>query len=790
MSEDENRNEAETRSFYIDPALKRAGWGVVEGTRIREEFPISKGRLIGNNKRASPDWADYVLQYRNVNLAVIEAKEEGSDYTKGVGQAKDYAERLHVRYTYSSNGKKIYAMDMDKGTEGDINAYPTPDELWAMTFETENTLRDCLIKTPFEDKSGSWEPRYYQDIAIKKSLEAISNNKSRLLLTLATGTGKTAIAFQIAWSLFHNNWNLQKDGKRKPRILFLTDRNFLANEAYNSFSPFDNGERERITPKKVHKAGKVPTNANIFFTIFRSFMSADEKGFFFGQYEKDFFDLIFIDECHRGGANDESTWRGILEYFSPAVQLGLTATPRRDDNIDTYDYFGKPIYTYSLKQGIEDGFLSPYRVTQITSPHDEYNYSDGDLIVEGEIDKDKTYSESEINKSIEIEDRERDRVKQFMDLINQGEKTIVFCHRQKHALLIRNLINQYAKSTNPNYCHRVTADDGELGEEKLRQFQDNEKTIPTILTTSSKLSTGLDVRELRNIVLMRPVNSMIEFKQIVGRGTRTFDKKDFFTIYDFVKAHEHFKDPEWDGEPEGSERFNDPKSVCASCLERPCVCKKPDIKRCEKCGSKPCACEAKPRQLIKVKLSDGSIRNMRSDIVRTFWGPDGKQISLEEYVLILFDDLPNLVSNESELREVWSIPETRKKLLKELAEIGHNVNQLKELQILIDAQKCDLFDVISFIAFNRPLIRREVRANNATLYLDNYDAKQQAFLDFVLTKYIEDGESELDEKKLPQLLELKYFKASDGIKELGGDARSIRENFIDLQKYLYESLVS
>ena len=783
-------SEDDTRADYIDPALKEAGWGVIKDSRVRRGFPISKGRLIGNNRRASPLFADYVLQYRNVNLAIIEAKEESINYTEGVAQAKNYADLLHVRFTYSSNGKKIYAMDMDKATEGDVSKYPTPDELWAMTFDTENAWRDKLIKTPFEDKSGTWEPRYYQDIAIKKSLEAISINKTRLLLTLATGTGKTAIAFQIAWSLFHNNWNLQQDGKRKPRILFLTDRNFLANDAYNSFSAFDNGERERITPKKVHKAGKVPTNANIFFTIFKSFMSSDEKGFFFGQYPEDFFDLIFIDECHRGGANDESTWRGILEYFSPAVQLGLTATPRRDDNIDTYDYFGKPIYTYSLKQGIEDGYLSPYRVTQLTSNYDEYKYSNEDVIIEGEIDIEKTYSEAEHNKSIEIKDREADRVKKFMDLINQDEKTLVFCQRQKHALLIRDLINQYAKSTNPNYCHRVTADDGDLGEEKLRQFQDNEKTIPTILTTSSKLSTGVDVQELRNIVLLRPVNSMIEFKQIVGRGTRTFDKKDFFTIYDFVKAHEHFQDPEWDGEPENGGGGNNPKSVCASCLQRPCICEKPGNERCEICGGLPCSCEAKPTQTVSIKLADNSVRKIRTDIVRTFWGPDGKQITLEDYVLLLFNDLPNFINNEKELREVWSIPETRAKLLKELEEIGHNVNQLKELQVLIDAQKCDLFDVISYIAFNGALVQREVRANNATLYLDNYNPKQQAFLDFVLTRYIEDGVSELDVKKLPQLLELKYFSASDGINELGGDATLIREVFIDFQKHLYESLVA
>ena len=309
----------------------------------------------------------------------------------------------------------------------------------------------------------------------------------------------------------------------------------------------------RIKPDDIRKKGKVPKNGNLFFTIFQTFMSgqsADGKPApYFGEYPPDFFDFIVIDECHRGGANDESNWRGILEYFKPAVQLGLTATPKRNENVDTYAYFGDPVYIYSLKDGINDGFLTPFKVKQISTTLDEYVYTSDDSVIEGEVEEGKRYVESDFNKIIEIKEREAKRVRILLDDIGQNEKTIVFCATQDHALAVRDLINQMKTSTDPNYCQRVTANDGELGEQHLRDFQDNEKTIPTILTTSQKLSTGVDARNIRNIVLMRPINSIIEFKQIIGRGTRLYDGKDYFTIYDYVKAHHHFSDPEWDGEP-------------------------------------------------------------------------------------------------------------------------------------------------------------------------------------------------------------------------------------------------
>ena len=381
-------------------------------------------------------------------------------------------------------------------------------------------------------------------------MRAVAAGQSRILLTLATGTGKTFIAFQIAWKLFYSRWSLGQGAARRPRILFLADRNFLANHAKTSFSAFPEDALVRIVPEEIRKKGKVPKNGSVFFTIFQTFLSGPEKDGapspYFGQYPPDFFDFIIIDECHRGGAQDESSWRGILEYFSPAVQLGLTATPKRKENADTYAYFGKPVYEYSLKDGINDGFLTPFKVKQISTTLDEYVYTADDSVVDGEIETGKRYTEKDFNKVIQIKEREEHRVKLLMTQLDPREKTLVFCASQLHALAIRDLINQCKQSRDPNYCHRVTANDGELGEQHLRDFQDNEKTLPTVLTTSQKLSTGVDARNVRNIVLLRPVNSMIEFKQIIGRGTRLYDGKDYFTIYDFVKAHHHFSDRDWD----------------------------------------------------------------------------------------------------------------------------------------------------------------------------------------------------------------------------------------------------
>ncbi len=790
-------NEAETRAEHIDPALKAAGWGVVEGSRIRRGYHITPGRIEGLGRRGKPLFADYVLEYRNTKLAVVEAKAWDEELTEGVAQAKNYAEKLSIRFTYATNGQSIYSIDMLEGTEGEQLFYPTPDELWQMTFAKQNDWRDRFAAIPFEDKGGSHPSRYYQDIAIERLMEAIAANQPRILITLATGTGKTFIAFQIAWKLFHSRWNMSREPSRQPRILYLADRNILANQAYNEFSAFPEDAMVRIAPADIRKKGKVPKNGSIFFTIFQTFMSGPPKDGkpspYFGEYPPDFFDFIIIDECHRGGANDESNWRGTMDYFAPAVQLGMTATPKRKDNVDTYAYFGEPVYIYSLKEGINDGFLTPFKVKQITTTIDEYVYTSDDKLIEGEIETGKLYTEDDFNKIIEIREREKKRVEIFMSQIDQGEKTLVFCATQVHALAVRDIINQIKTSKDPNYCQRVTANDGELGDQHLRAFQDNEKTIPTILTTSQKLSTGVDARNIRNIVLMRPINSIIEFKQIIGRGTRLYDGKDYFTIYDFVKAHHHFSDPEWDGEPLEPE-------PCPKCGFYPCQCERGTPQPCPVCGKSPCECEKEPcpicgqrpcvcKKKAKVKLADGKERTIQYMMCTTFWHHDGTPMSAQQFMELLFGKLPEFFKDEEELRAIWSAPDTRKKLLQGLAEKGFGHDQLAEMQKIIDAEKSDLFDVLSYVAYALPPQTRVVRADMAKVaIITHFNTKQQVFLDFVLSHYVSVGVDELDLEKLTPLLRLKYHNSiTDAVTDLG-KPEEIGKVFSGFQKYLYQPM--
>jgi len=761
-------NEAETRAELIDPQLHASGWGMVDGTKILRERHITAGK-IQRGGRDKPLITDYILVYQNRQLAVIEAKSDEYGVGEGVVQAKNYAQKLSLKFGYAANGKEIYEINM-QGGEGVIAQFPTPQELWDKVFTVSNEWEQRFNPIPFEDISGTKSPRYYQEIAVNKALEAIAQNKNRILLTLATGTGKTTIAFHVVWKLYQTRWNLRRDASRRPRVLFLADRNLLADQAFSEFAgyaAFPEDALVRIKPDAIRKNKRVPTNGSIFFTIFQTFMSGPNDTPHFGEYPKDYFDFIVVDECHRGGANDESQWRDILEYFSPAVQLGLTATPKRDDNVDTYKYFGEPVYVYSLKEGINDGFLTPFKVRRIKTTLDEYVYTSDDTVVEGEIEAGKVYKEADFNRVIEIKERERKRVRLFMDEINQSEKGIVFCATQDHAAAVRDLINQYKRNPDPMYCVRVTANDGALGEEYMRQFQDNDRTIPTILTTSQKLSTGVDARNIRNIILMRPINSMIEFKQIIGRGTRLFDGKEYFTIYDFVDAHHHFGDPEWDGEPEEP-------------VEKPSKVSQPPRPFYDPIDT------PEPKVKIKVKLRDGKEREIQYIASTLFYDPSGKPITAEEFMERLFGKLPELFKNEEDLRSIWSHPTTRKAFLERLADAGFGKEQLAIMQSLINAEKSDLFDVLEYISFARQPIEREVRVAKAqSKIFTSLRTEQKQFLEFVLSKYIETGVEELDQENLPELLELKYFALEDAINSLG-TIDTIRNLFINFQSNLYD----
>jgi type I restriction enzyme R subunit len=759
-----SRNETATRAELVDPALARSGWGQDSSSRINYEFQITLGRKQIGNKRSPAQIADYLLESRGQHLAIIEAKKYDAHVTEGLAQAKAYAEKMAIRFAYSTNGREIYAADLTSGREALVDAYPTPKELWEMTFAESNLWRDRFLEIPDERRGGLWQPRYYQDIAINKVLDEIANGKRRILLTLATGTGKTAIAFQVSWKLFQTRWNLSGEPTRRPRILFLADRNILADQAYNAFGAFPEDAMERIKPADVKKAGSVPKNASIFFTIFQTFLTESTGEVNYGQYPSDFFDFIVIDECHRGGANDESTWRKILEYFEPAVQLGLTATPRRDINIDTYKYFGEPVYSYSLKDGIEDGFLTPFRVRQFNSTIDEYIYTPDDIVLEGEVEPGRVYTEIDFNRLIFIEERERLRVKLFMDEIGTNDKTLVFCANQNHALTIRDLINQHVQPKDADFCVRVTANDGATGEEFLRKFQDNDKTVPTILTTSHKLSTGIDALNVRNIVLLRPIKSMIEFKQIIGRGTRLFEGKDYFTVYDFVEAYKHFSDPDWDGEP------LEPGGPVGR----------------EATSTKPTELKP-PQQRIVIKLRDGKERAIQHMTQTMFMGPDGRPMTAQDFIKELFGTLtmPEFFSSEEELRLIWSDPVTRRALLGRLTEAGFPIDELREVQKLIDAQNSDLFDVLEYVAYAKEPVSRLERALATRPQLQGALSPGQVdFIHFVLDRYVETGFEELDDARLPELIKLKYEGIHEGVEALGGTDQA-RRVFIDFQRHLY-----
>lgn len=769
-----DETEADTRAERIDPVLAAAGWGK-NGSKVRREV-ICPGRIQSGGTRGKGLSADYVLIHKGQKLAVLEAKRAGISHRNGVGQAKDYATRLGSRYAYASNGLNWYQIDMANGAEGDMNLpFPTPDELWDRTFADQNIWRERFGAVDFETDGGKWELRYYQHNAVNAALEALAKGDRRILLTLATGTGKTSIAFQIAWKMFQAKWNLSGEPIRRPRILFLADRNILADQAYNAFSAFPNDAVTRIDPDTIRKnRGQPPKNASLFFTIFQTFMTGEGEPVY-TQYPPDFFDFIVIDECHRGGAKDESEWRRVLEYFEPAVQLGLTATPKRKHNADTYTYFGEPVYTYALRDGIEDGFLTPFKVRQMASTIDEYVYDGSDELVAGDIEVGETFTERDFNTRIIIPERELSRVKEFMTQIDQRQKTLVFCATQDHAALVRDLINQVKESANPNYCHRVTADDGVVGEQHLRDFQDNDKTIPTILTTSQKLSTGVDARNIRHIVLMRPIRSMIEFKQIIGRGTRTYEGKDFFTIWDFVKAHENFNDPEWDGEPLKPEPSKGPRNPSGEDGQGPEG--DPPLG-----GDDP---EVPPREKIVVKLSDGMVRKIRYIASTTYWSPEGKPISAAEFLERLFGDLSGIVADEDQLRAVWSDPDTREHFLQQLTDRGYDADRLDDIRRLVDATDSDLFDVLSYIMFTSPPRSRHERADYVRSDgMTQADGEMKNLLLAILRAYELRGEAELATKKLGTFLTARYGSVSEGKVRLGGLA-AVREAFCAMQVTLY-----
>lgn len=771
-----NISESDTRSKYIDPKLKESSW---EENHIIREYSFTTWRIWLWGKRWKQKYADYVLTYKWVKLAIIEAKKFDLEPTEWLEQVKEYWKILNLRFVYSSNWKRTYEFDLKTGKGDYIDNYPTPEELYKKVFSEINYTKETLLQEPFY--LSERRPRYYQEIAINKIMESIWDWKNRILLTLATGTGKTVIAFQTVYKLFNARWS--KDGiwVRRPRILFLADRNILVDQAMNTFNPLEK-DIIKINGTEIKKrGGKVPTNANVFFAIYQALAGwVDEENpdetleAYYNRYDRDFFDAIIIDECHRWGAREDGNWAEILKYFDSAIHIWLTATPKRNDNVDTYKYFGNPVYEYSLKTGIDDGFLTPFKIKRIKLNIDELVLNSWDKVVSGEIKK-EVYLTPDMEKNIIIEERSDLIAQTILQQINKMDKTIIFCVDQSHALRIRDSINKYKEVKDPDYCVRVTSNEWEIGRKYLERFQDNDKDIPVILTSSQMLTTWVDALNVRNIVLVRNIGSIVEYKQIVWRGTRLFDGKDYFTIYDFVGATNDFSDELWDWWPEEdlSDEIEPKKEEY-----------KPNTKKDFPTDTKENDFEKKEKLLVKLAPN----REVKViDIETRYLDPTtGKHLNSNDFLKRIIGDLPSIYQDEHQLRMLWSNPETREELLHNLANIWLDSEQLEDLKKMFEAEKSDIFDILAHISFNSDIKFRAERSQYWEETVEKYQSlKAKEFLEFLLGLYVKNGILEFRKDGLASKIALFNQWQPREIAETFGWMQELKNAYYELQKSLY-----
>jgi type I restriction enzyme R subunit len=789
-------SEADTKAKLITPKLNANGWGE---NHIVREYYFTAGRKLLGNKRGKRYFVDYLLSYNNTHLAIVEAKAQSKDPLDGLQQCINYAQKLKIDYVYSTNGNKIYEHSLVDGKGQFVENYPSPTELFNRKYGNLKEKEKNIVTQPFHIE-GNMKPRFYQQIAVQKTVEALAKQKNRVLLTLATGTGKTYIAFQIVYRLFHSHWN-KNGSQRRPKILFLADRNVLKSQAMNQFNDMEKDCVE-ITGKEIKKRnGVVPRAGNVFFAIYQSLSSANSKDVtdeekdddvleYYKQYPKEFFDLVVIDECHRGSANDQSSWRAILEHFESAAHLGLTATPKRDDNGDTYAYFGEPIYEYSLKEGINDGFLTPYKVKRVQTNIDEYKFDPNDMIT-GEL-QDNIVKLEQFEKEVVIPKRTELIAKTIVENINPMDKTIVFCVNQKHSLDMKIAIDKFKSVKNSNYCVRVTSDEGEIGRDFLEKFQDNDLDIPTILTSSKMLTTGVDAKNVRNVVLTAPIKSMTEFKQIIGRGTRVFEGKDFFTIIDFVGATNLFYDKAWDDDPLSVDIKTtsiDSSTVVIEEEENSYEMNNDEYKA-NKVNEEDDKAYTNPNEeKLKNEKVTIDIKGKKLKVINietTYVGEDGKPLRTQEYLKFLIGILGEFYDDEKKLRAIWSNPSNRKEMLNKLFEMGIDESQLYDLKQIFEAQKSDIYDVLAHLSFNLDIKTRAERAlsvENSNFIQKYHNDKAKEFIEFILDRYKKDGVKELDEKNLSALVKLSG-NDSRVLKEAFGNF-NIRDEYFELQREIY-----
>lgn len=785
-----SESEADTCRKYVTPNLKAAGW---TDDQLREQRTFTDGRIIptghGIARRAGKR-ADYILYYtRDFPLAVVEAKPSDAKPGDGLQQAMDYAEVLDLKFAYSTNGKGIVEHDFLTGKESHLRSFPSPAELWRR-YGGQDGITESAAKPLLEPcrPTGRREPRYYQQIAINRVIRAVTKGQKRVLLTMATGTGKTFVAFQIVWKLWESKWS-RKGEARHPRVLYLSDRNILVDKPMrDEFSVFEEA--------RLKIQGEAVKSRYIYFALYQAMAKDDRRPGLFKEFARDFFDLVIVDECHRGSANDDSSWREILEYFEPAVQLGMTATPLRADNQDTYRYFGNPVYTYSLKQGIEDGFLAPYRVHRIVPSVDATGWrpEPGQTDRDGQVIPDEVYYTPDFETRLSLLPRTRAIAKNLMDFLRSTDpmgKTIVFCVDQDHAEQMRMEINNAAGDLardHPNYVVRITAEEGDIGKGHLWNFTDPEQKTPVVVTTSRLLSTGVDVPTCRVIAIARRVESMTEFKQIIGRGTRVHDDsgKLFFTILDYTgSATRLFADPDFDGEPAliTQEEIDAEGKMTRRTHEQA-----PDVRSDEWGGDTRRAespvVESPARDTRKFYVDQGQVEivaNMVYDL-----DPDGHRLHARSYGDYTREQVVGMFPQAGDLKSKWSHADERAAILEVLRQRGVNLDELAEVTGLRDA---DPFDLLCHVAFSLPTRTRRERAEalrrNRPDFFARYSADARSILDAILEKYVDHGTAEF---QLPDVLKVPPLSERGNPSEIAflfGGAEKLASAIQAMQTFLY-----
>ena len=768
MFDKKTLSEADIRTKYITPAIVNAGWDAI--TQMREEYNVTKGRIIARGKsckREAPLKADYVLFYKpNKPIAIIEAKDNKHTMSDGMQQALQYASMMNVPFVFSSNGDG-FVFHNKYITEGDLeitlslDEFPSPETLWKMYLEKNNVspAQEKIIDEPYYSDNPDKQPRYYQMNAINKTVEAISGGQERVLLVMATGTGKTYTAFQIIWRLW-------KAGIKK-RILFLADRTALISQTFtNDFAPFKD-KMTWVTKQNFDTAHE------IYLGLYQGLTGEDEDAnSLFKQFSPGFFDLIVVDECHRGSAKADSQWREVLEYFSSATQIGLTATPKETNSVSNIDYFGDPIYTYSLKQGIDDGFLAPYRVIRVFFDRDIEGFVpyDGQLDDNGEVIDYRVYNTTDFDKNIVLEKRTKLVAKTVSDYLKKHncrmDKTIFFCVDQEHADRMRQaLVNENADmcAIDDRYVMRITAND-EAGVKQLDNFRNVEKDYPVLVTTSKLLSTGVDIQTVKYIVLDSNIRSMTEFKQIIGRGTRVREDlgKLYFTIFDFRDVTRLFHDPDFDGPIEQQDDF-EPNKLGPGPERPPKVPKDPGDK--------------KPKYILGGTSVSVSKKHVQ------YLDKDGKLIT-ESLIDYTKRNVRNQYASMDDFLNAWSDAERKQTIVDELEKRGVFFDDLCDEV----GKDLDPFDMILHIVFDQPPLTRKERAENVRKrnYFTKYGKQAAEILDALLTKYADSGLTDLENVDVLKVDPIKQYGTQVYIvNTIFGGIANFRQAIKELEAAIY-----